>query len=337
MPKINLVLTIKEGVSMTQYNILVTSIGGDLGQAVCKALRYSNYHIKIYGTDCKEYVPNHLFCDSFQTIPKAGSKVYIEAINRLILKNAIDLIYICSEQELLYICDNFEEIPPEIRTRIVIPPLPVINICRDKFKTMQFLKDNKLPYPYSRIYDKSISIDTQLNDFKYPLIVKKISDCGSKYLHIISSFKEFEAINHLDHTYMLQEYISGTEYTNAVYRDAFSDEIYVISFERSLKDGMSYEAKVVFNRDIEELCKKVATKLNLRGAINIQLRQERNKEPVIFEINPRYSSTAFMRAKFGFNDVIYAFENSVLQKTISPPQIKAGEAYRYITEYYKYY
>jgi carbamoyl-phosphate synthase large subunit len=321
---------------MAQYNILVTSIGGDLGQAVCKALRYSDYNIRILGTDCKDYVPNSLFCECFQIIPKADSQGYIEAISKLIDKYSIDIAYICSEPELLYIADHFEKIPTEIRSRIVIIPIEVINICRDKYKTVQFLKDNKFPYPYSKIYDKSIPIDIPLKDFKFPLIVKKLSDCGAKYLHIIKSAKEFQEIAHLDNTYMLQEYIDGVEYTNAVYRDVFSDDIYVITLERILKDGMSYEVKVVFNKEIEELCKNVAIELNLRGAINIQLRQNKNKEPVIFEINPRYSSTAFMRAKFGFNDVIYAFENLVLKKTISPPQLKAGEAYRYITEYFKY-
>ena len=321
---------------MAQYNSLVTSIGGDLGQAVCKALRYSDYNIRILGTDCKDYVPNKLFCECFQIISKADSQGYIESISALIDKYSIDIVYICSEHELLCIADYFEKIPGEIRSRLVIIPIEVISICRDKYKTVQFLKDNKFPYPYSKIYDKSISIDILLKDFKFPLIVKKISDCGSKYLHIIKNAKEFKEIAHLDNTYMIQEYIFGVEYTNAVYRDTFSDDIHVITLERSLKDGMSYEAKVIFNKEIEDLCKKVAIALNLRGAINIQLRQEKNKVPVIFEINPRYSSTAFMRARFGFNDVIYAFENLVLKKKISPPQIKAGEAHRYITEYFKY-
>lgn len=327
----------KGEVGLLQYNVLVTSIGGDLGKAVCKSLKYSAYNIKILGTDCLNYVPYPIFCDEFLIIPKAENSGYIDFISNLILQNSIDIVYVCSEQELLYICDNFHMLSKEIRTRIAIPPIEVINMCRDKYKTMEFLKDNKFPYPKSIVYDKLIKEEELLKNFRYPFIVKKTVDCGSKHFHVIRDINEFRNIADLDCTYMLQEYIPGIEYTNAVYKDAFTGEIYVITLERSLKDGMSYEVKVVSNKEIKELCIEVAKKIKLSGSINIQLRKQDEGAPIIFEINPRYSSTAFMRARFGFNDVIFAFENIVLKKAISKPQIKRGEAYRYITEYYKFY
>lgn len=322
---------------MTQYNVLVTSVGGDLGQAVCKALRYAAYDIKILGTDCKNFIPYPLFCDSFQVIPKGDSSLYTEFINKAVLLNSIDLIYICSEQELFYISDHFEDITPEIRCRIVIQSPDIINLCKNKLKTMQFLKDNKFPYAHSSVFDRTIPFDILLKDYSYPFVVKKITDSGAKHFHLIAAVQEISIINNLDNTYMLQEYIPGIEYTNAVYRDYFSNEIFVITLERILKDGISVEAKVVFDKEIEELCKNVAKTLNLKGSINIQLRKQAGCKPIIFEINPRYSSTSFMRAKFGFNDIIYAFENIVLKKSADIPNIKTGTAYRYISEYYKFY
>lgn len=322
---------------MSQYNVLVSSIGGDVGQAVCKALRYSGYAIKILGTDCKNFVPSFLFCDSFSIVPAANGLQYKDSIIKLVEDYSIDLIYICSERELFYISDHITDLPPQFYSRLAIPPLQLINICRDKFKTMEFLKTNGFSYPYSKIYDQSAPVDQILKYTDYPIVVKKISDCGSKNLHIINSRKEFAEINDLDSSYMLQEYIQGTEYTNGVYKDIISNEIYVISLQRILKNGVSDEVKVVFDKDIEELCIEVARKLNINGSINIQLRKQDERKPIIFEINPRYSSTSFMRAKFGFNDVIYAFENIVLKKRIIPPQIKGGEAFRYLEEYYLFY
>lgn len=318
-----------------KYNVLVTSIGGDLGKAVCKALRYSIYNIKILGTDCNNYVPYPLFSDYFSIVPRADGKAYTDYLNAI--GTSVDLIYICSEQELFYICDNFEDIASEVQLRIVIPSIDIINICRDKYKTIEFLKQNHFPYPYSVLYNASISEEKLIKDFEYPFVVKKTSDCGSKHLHVIEKKQDFKNISDLDSTYMLQQYIYGTEYTNAVYKDAFSGEIYVITFQRTLKDGMSNEVKVIFDKEIENLCSEVARKLDLVGSINIQLRKEDGKPPIIFEINPRYSSTAFMRAEFGFNDVIYAFQNRVLKRAIVSPQIRRGEAYRYVTEYYKFY
>lgn len=321
---------------MSMHNVLVSSIGGDVGQAVCKALKYSGKDIRISGTDCSNYIPSSLFCDSFHIIPKAEGPAFVDSMYRIMKHNSIDMFYICSEQELFYICDHFNELAADFSSRIALPPLSVINICRDKYKTMNFLKTNGLPYPHSIVYDKSVPLGKMLQNFHYPLVAKKISDCGSRSLHIIESIKDFNTISGLDSSYMLQEYIPGTEYTNAVYRDSMSKEIYVITLERTLKNGLSNEVKVAADKEIESLCIKVAQKLNLTGSINIQLRKQQDREPVIFEINPRYSSTSFMRARFGFNDVFFAFENMVLKKSISPPQIKSGEAVRYITEYFKF-
>ena len=321
---------------MMEHNVLVSSIGGDVGQAVCKALIYSAHNIRILGTDCRSFLPHPIFCDSFNIVPEAGGTSYTDSMLRLIKDNSIEMLYICSEQELYYICDHYNELPEDLSSRIAIPPINIIDTCRNKYKTVEFLKANGLPYPHTIIYDQSVPLKEMLQAFNYPLVVKKISGCGSRSLHIIEGIKDFDGINDLDNTYMLQEYIPGTEYTNAVYRDSFSSEIYVISLERTLKNGLSNEVKVVADEEIQKLCKEIAVKLKLTGSINIQLRKTADGRPVIFEINPRYSSTSFMRARFGFNDVFFAFENMVLKKSITPPRIKGGEACRYITEYYKF-
>lgn len=322
---------------MGQYNILVSSVGGDVGQAVCKALRYSGYPIIIHGTDCRNYVPFSLFCDRFSIVPTADDSRYKESIIKLAEDFSIDLIYICSEKELYYISDHITDFPRHFTSRLAIPTADVINLCRDKFKTIEFLKVNNFSYPFSKVYDKLTSVEEMTKRTNYPIVVKKLSDCGSKNYNIVNNLKELTNINDLNSSYMLQEYIPGTEYTNGVYKDIISNEIYVISLQRDLKNGVSNEVKVVVDKDITELCIEVARKLNIIGSINIQLRKQAGREPIIFEINPRYSSTSFMRAKFGFNDVIYAFENIVLKKRILPPLVKGGEAFRYLDEYYLFY
>lgn len=322
---------------MRQYNILVTSIGGDVGQAICKALRCSDYPIKIHGTDCKSYAPFSLFCDSFTIVPEADGAIYKDSIIKLSKNLSIDLIYICSEKELFYISDHIKDFPLKFTKSLAIPHTDLINICRDKLKTIEFLKANGLSYPYSNVYNGSGSIDEMLKYTNYPIVIKKLSDCGSKNLHIVNSFKDFEKINCLDSSYLLQEYIPGVEYTIGIYKDIISNKVYVISLQRVLKNGVSSEVKVVFDKDIENLCIETAKKLNIDASINIQLRKQPGRKPVIFEINPRYSSTSFMRASFGFNDVIYAFENKVLRKEITLPRIRSGEAFRYLDEFYLFY
>ena len=61
------------------------------------------------------------------------------------------------------------------------------------------------------------------------------------------------------------------------------------------------------------ICLQIANEWNLKGSINIQLRLIDNK-PIIFEINPRFSSTVYMRHKLGFKDLIWSLADFYNEK-----------------------
>ena len=57
------------------------------------------------------------------------------------------------------------------------------------------------------------------------------------------------------------------------------------------------------------LC-NLADKINLDGSINVQLRLTK-KGPVVFEINPRFSSTVLFRHMFGFKDLEWSIQDKL--------------------------
>jgi carbamoyl-phosphate synthase large subunit len=65
----------------------------------------------------------------------------------------------------------------------------------------------------------------------------------------------------------------------------------------------------VENPDIDQLLVRIAKGLNLVGSINVQLRLT-SKGPIVFEINPRFSSTVFFRHLMGFDDVIWSLQQA---------------------------
>ena len=73
--------------------------------------------------------------------------------------------------------------------------------------------------------------------------------------------------------------------------------------------------------------------LKLEGSINIQLRF-RVDEPIIFEINPRFSSTILFRHLLGFKDLIWSIEdanNQQISNYIKPK--KGAEFFKGFNEY----
>ena len=70
---------------------------------------------------------------------------------------------------------------------------------------------------------------------------------------------------------------------------------------------VNWMARVVKNKQVGNLLNVIAKGWNLEGSINVQLRITK-KGPMIFEINPRFSSTLYMRHKLCFTDVIWSLK-----------------------------
>jgi carbamoyl-phosphate synthase large subunit len=73
--------------------------------------------------------------------------------------------------------------------------------------------------------------------------------------------------------------------------------------------------------------------LNCIGPANVQLRVTA-RGPVVFEINPRFSSTTSARPLFGYNDVEMSIRNFMLNQPVERPQIKGGRFLRMIQDVY---
>ena len=76
---------------------------------------------------------------------------------------------------------------------------------------------------------------------------------------------------------------------------------------RKLRGNYTAWAKVIKNSKIEKLCKKVTEEIDFFGPANFQLILTK-KGPMIFEINPRFSSTVLMRNYLGFTDLVWSIE-----------------------------
>jgi carbamoyl-phosphate synthase large subunit len=95
------------------------------------------------------------------------------------------------------------------------------------------------------------------------------------------------------------------EYTCGLYRTA-RGETRTIVFRRRLAGGRTAYGRVVAGHaDIERLLLRIADLLELRGSINVQLMLT-DRGPVVFEINPRFSSTIVFRHRLGFEDVVWS-------------------------------
>ena len=311
------------------YSVLVTAVGGDIGQSIARILRHFKQITSIVGTDISDSNAGPYFVDRFVLVPTATDKKYINALEEIVKENHISCIIPANETEIQvlnnYLLNNKAFVAP-----LVMANQKAINLCFDKYETIRFLKANGISVPWT----VPISQEPQ----KYPCLLKNRRGSGSKSLIIIEDQRDWQYYRDKRSDAILQELLlpSDSEYTCGVYRGA--DKVTkCLIMKRVLKDGLTIRAEVVQDESIEELCFKVAELLELRGSINIQLRKIESG-PEIFEINPRFSSTVLFRHHVNFCDLIWSIEDTLNIKLIEHPRsVKYGtKIYRYYREVFKY-
>jgi carbamoyl-phosphate synthase large subunit len=292
------------------YNILVTGCGGDIGQSIGKILVESPQFHKIVGSDLTEDHAGKFIFDHVIILPRCDDPSYMEKLEAALDQFNIDLILPVSEAELRYF--NSLNINDNLFGRIIIMPNnKSMEIGFDKLATANFLKNNGLPYPKTTLV-KDIKLPVDL-----PLILKSRSGSGSKNLFVLSEQKELKFYSEMFPEFVAQEFVgnSDVEYTCGLFASS-NEEIRHISFKRKLIGGFSGFGVFEENEEIEQLLLKIAKALKLRGSINVQLRLT-GRGPVVFEINPRFSSTVLFRHLMGFKDVLWSIEDRVNQ-SVSP-------------------
>ena len=80
--------------------ILVTGVGGDLGQSIVKAARLCTRPTICYGCDCIDTVVGRALVDDFQLVPNADASHYVDEINSLCRRLEVDAVVPASEAEI---------------------------------------------------------------------------------------------------------------------------------------------------------------------------------------------------------------------------------------------
>ena len=280
-------------------NILVSAVGGDLGQSVIKCLRDSNYHPNILGCDMNPFAGGRADVDEFFPAPPVKDKQqYIDFLLRIIKKKRINYVFLLSDVEIIFFNENRESFR-ETNAIFLVSEKHIIDTFMDKYKTAAFFKEKGIAYPRTWLpsqYD---------NQLEFPLILKKRRGSGSQRLFKVNDAEEMQFYLKRNNDMIVQEYLPGedNEYTAGLFKHG--ETIHTITFKRILAPGgFSQQVELVTEESINKFPKELAGQLDFQGSINVQFRLT-HRGCIPFEINPRFSSTVYFRHRFGFKDVLW--------------------------------
>ena len=306
---------------MEEKTILVTGIGGNVGQGIIKNLRSLDYKFRIIGTNISSMSSGNYLVDAFYQVPFSFDESdFLTSIRSIIEKEKIDLIIPSTDNEMFVLSNEVFD-----NVLIASSGKQASSIYLDKYDSFLHHQSKDIPF--------AISFLPSFYDGQFQkAIAKPRKGRGSRGLFF--DFKNDVKLN--DEEYLIQELHEGREITIAVYVSYLTNEKHgFIAMERKLENGATVYCKVVteFDNEINEMIDKVVSNSDIKGSFNIQcIYSEKIKKLIPFEINCRISGTNSIRSSFGFNDVGYIVDELIYNKPLSNIHILEGSAYRTLSD-----
>jgi len=293
-------------------NVLVSGVGGDIGLGVVRVLREWDSIARLYGIDIHSNHPGEAVLDECAVAPRATDTSYISWLSDYISRNNIKVFIPTSEAEIKVLA---EEGINWIGEAVVIRNSDfTIEKSLDKHLCLCYLASKGIEVPEHGLVGEDVPE-------RYPIVVKPRSGQGSKGVTVVQTPEELETC---ETGWVWQSYLApeDEEYTCPVYSSQ-SSGTQVLLLKRKLTGGLTGSGVVVENAGIEQYVRRIVECMRLDGAMNIQLRLT-DAGPLLFEINPRISSTVVFRDKLGFTDVRWWLDDRLGIKKTSYSAPKAG-------------
>lgn len=315
-----------------KYNVLVTGVGAIIGYGVIKSLRKSTLDVKIVGMDIYEDAVGQHWCDEFIQAKYAVDDEYIDFLNEIIEKFAVDIVFFGTEQEIYRVINSKDKLGANF-SKLVINTSEILELSKDKWKTYQYL----LSHEMSDMAIPSVvegSYEEIKEKFGKKFMLKPRRSYASKGIQIVENSEEFHFFrSRMAENFMAQRLIGDVEHEYTVGVFGLGDGTYssLIAMKRKLsQEGATAKAEVIFSSQLEERIQRLVSALKPIGPTNFQFRYE-NGNYFLLEVNPRISSSTSIRAALGHNEALMAIEFFINKKIVNSV-VKKGKAIRFIDE-----
>lgn len=310
-----------------EINVLILSAGRRV--ELVKLFKESRDKLGIKGkvvtVDISDTAPAMYFSDASEIIPRINAPNYLDALINVCKKYSIDLIVPTIDTELQIIANEKQRIENETGAKINISSPECVDICGDKTKTAEFFKKNGfgVPYTYS---------EQELDEKKYsfPLFVKPKDGSSSINAFKVTSDEQLAFFRSYVKNPIVQECVSGKEYTVDAFIDFDGDIVSVVPRIRiAVRSGEILKGQIDMNPSIIRDADKLIKALKPTGHITIQGFYGEDGIMRYIEINPRFGGGAPMSMRAGANTCEWLYRIMTGEK-IDPKKVKIEDKAVYV-------
>ncbi len=280
---------------MKEVTVLVSAAGSTNGVNVIQGLRAQNdYDVGIVAIDSDSNAAGLYLADRYEIAPPVSAPAFKDFVLTVCKACGVDMIIPTHSVELPFFSSN-QKLFSDWGVRTVISPLEKIKICDDKLQIAEFIR--RLGVRHPKIYELN-----NIPDNEFPLFVKSRFGSGSAYARRVETGEELGFYIGRTPNPIVQEYISGTEYTVNVISDYNGRVVGLVPLRRvKVRGGLAVVAQVEVNPTIAGETRRIVEALGLVGPSNVQVIKD-GEELVYLEVNPRFASGGMpLAAGAGFN------------------------------------
>lgn len=282
--------------------ILFTSVGRrvELLQAFRHAAEKNGVDLTIIGVDISRDAPALYFCDISEIVCRISDKNYIPSLLEICERENVDCLIPTIDTDLLLLSEHkhcFEH----IGTKVLISRTEKVQICRDKNYTADYFISLglKSPKPYNSIekYEEELNLKKQ----SFPAFIKPKDGSSSINAYKVDSLDDLKLYAEKIGDYIIQPFISGTEYTIDIFCDYDGNPVYITPRERmAVRAGEVLKTRIVQDEVMIAEMQALISDYMPCGQITVQLIQdEKTGDNYYIEINPRFGGGAPLSMKAG--------------------------------------
>lgn len=281
---------------MNRINVLITAASRRVG--LVRAFRRAVEDLgggKVVTTDINALSPALYFGHRNHIVPLTTDPQYIPIIESICDVDNVDLIVPTIDDELpLFgrLRSRFEDLGIWVAASEEQAALT----ANDKLLTYEFAVEHGISAPRTRLA-RSFDYD----NVSYPVIVKPRFGRGSIHVFEARDESELRFFEGYVPDAVVQDYLSGVEFTVDVCSDFEGRVISIVPRERLvIRAGVSDRGITRRNRAVMDFACHVAESLNLTGPSNIQCKWD-GRDVGLIEVNPRFSGGIPLTIESGAN------------------------------------
>ncbi|HMC98177.1 MAG TPA: ATP-grasp domain-containing protein [Flavobacteriales bacterium] len=242
---------------------------------------------RIIGTSNTPWTSGFNACDKAYLMPDLGSPEYIPAVLELCKRERIDGLLSFFDMDVHRLSAHVDEFNA-IGVKCFIPSFTIADICFDKWKTFQFLREKGFDTAdtYLALADVRTALDA--GKLEFPVYVKPRSGFGSRNTFKARNWKELEVFFGLEPNMIVQEALGGDAYDFDILNDLNGKVLSVVCWQKSLsRMGETEQATTVRDPLLTDLGVRLATALGHAGPLDADLFLW-NGRVYVLEINLRF-------------------------------------------------